>query len=243
MSTTSRKQREIRQREQMLLDVGRRILIDRGFAGLSLDHLAEATEYSRGTVYQHFSTKEDLVTALAVQSNELRIALFGRARHFAGRPRERMLALGVADELFARLRPHYFQSELVVRMANLDERATPARRETLLGYEDQIGKWVRETVQEAVDQGDLQLATAVTPGRIAFAVFSMAIGGHTAMANARLLARFELSSPFEAMHGNMAALLDGFDWKPLSQTWDYEATLHRVLQTVFPEESRQLGPA
>jgi AcrR family transcriptional regulator len=243
MSTASRKQREIRQREQMFLDVGRRILIEKGFAGLSLDHLAEATEYSRGTVYQHFSTKEDLVTAMAVQSNELRIALFGRARDFAGRARERMLALGAADELFARLRPQYFQSELVVRMANLDERATPARRETLLSYEDQIGKWVHEIVQDAVDFGDLHLAAAVTPGHVAFAVFSMVIGGHTAMANARLLARFGLSSPFGTMHVNMMALLDGFDWKPLSRKWDYEATLRRILQCIFPEESRQLGLA
>jgi AcrR family transcriptional regulator len=243
MSTTSRKQREIRQREQMFLDVGRRILIEKGFAGLSLDHLAEATEFSRGTVYQHFSTKEDLVTAMAVESNDFRLELFRRARQFAARARERMLALGLADELFARIRPHYFQSELVIRMANLDQRATTVRRETLLSYEDQIGEWVQEIVQKGVEQGDLQLSAGVTVGRIAFAVFSMAIGGHTAMANARLLTRFELTSPFEAIQKNMSTLLDGFGWKPLTQEWDYAATLRCIRNRVFAEECRQLGLA
>jgi AcrR family transcriptional regulator len=81
-----RKQREIWQREQMFLDVARGTLIESVFAGLSLDRLAEAPEDSRGTVYQHFSTKEDLVTALAVQSNEQRLALFDRARALTRRP-------------------------------------------------------------------------------------------------------------------------------------------------------------
>ncbi len=63
----TRKQREIRQREAYLLDVARKMLMEHGFSGLSMDRLAEATEYSKGTVYQHFSTKEDLVAALAVR--------------------------------------------------------------------------------------------------------------------------------------------------------------------------------
>ena len=70
------------------------MLIEQGYAGLSMDRLAEATEYSKGTIYQHFSTKEDLITALAVESSEQRLALMAKARTFRGRPRERMLALG-----------------------------------------------------------------------------------------------------------------------------------------------------
>ena len=68
MGTLTRKQREIREREQLLLRVARKMLIEQGYSGLSMDQLAEATEYSKGTVYQHFSTKEDLVTALAIES-------------------------------------------------------------------------------------------------------------------------------------------------------------------------------
>ena len=54
------------------------MLISQGYAGLSMDRLAEATEYSKGTVYQHFSTKEDLVMALASQTMEQRVSLFER---------------------------------------------------------------------------------------------------------------------------------------------------------------------
>src|SRR4051812_34099941 len=108
MSTLTRKQREIQQRETLLLDVARTMLMEHGFAGLSMDRLAEATEYSKGTIYQHFSTKEDLVAALAVQSVKYRAELFDRANTLSGHPRERMFAIGVADEMFARLHPQYY---------------------------------------------------------------------------------------------------------------------------------------
>ena len=131
MGTVTRKQREVRQREAALLGIARKMLIEQGYAGLSMDRLAEATEYSKGTIYQHFSTKEDLITALAVESSEQRLALLAKARTFQGRPRERMLALGFADELFVRLHPHYFRSELIIHMAGLESRASSARREAM----------------------------------------------------------------------------------------------------------------
>ena len=59
----------------------------------------------KGPIYQHFSTKEDLVTALASQTMERRTALFARAAKFVGRPRERFMAIGVADELLAGCTP------------------------------------------------------------------------------------------------------------------------------------------
>src|SRR5271165_2360473 len=108
MGTLTRKQREVRQRETALLGIARKMLIEQGYAGLSMDQLAESTEYSKGTIYQHFSTKEDLVTALAIESMERRVELFLRAEQFVGRSRERMLAIGVADEIFSLLETHHY---------------------------------------------------------------------------------------------------------------------------------------
>jgi AcrR family transcriptional regulator len=48
MGTLTRKQREVRQRERALLGIARKMLIEQGYAGLSMDRLAEATEYSKG---------------------------------------------------------------------------------------------------------------------------------------------------------------------------------------------------
>ncbi len=242
MSTATRKQREVQQRELMLLDIGRRMLIEQGFAGLSMDRLAEATEYSKGTIYQHFSTKEDLVMALAAQSIERRFALFDRASRMVGRPRERMTALGVADELFARLHAHYFQSELVIKMANLQNRASPDRLEALNCLDVRCAGVASDLIAEAVVTGDLTLTPPRSAGELMSGLFSLVIGAHTVMLNHHsLLSEWQISSAFQTLGRNIQIFLDGYGMRPLSTEFDYEATRLRVLQEIFPDESRIAG--
>jgi AcrR family transcriptional regulator len=242
MSTLTRKQREIREREQMLLRVARKMLIEQGFANLSMDRLAEATEYSKGTIYQHFSTKEDLVTALAVESCEQRLILFDKARKFDGRPRERMLALGVADELFARLHPHYFQSEQVIRLADLENRASTGRLETLLGQDACCAAWAGEIIGAAVEAGELTLAPGRSVGDVTFAVLSVAIGTHSVMLTLpHLVQELGIAAPFASMRENLHAMLDGLGWRPLRSEWDYAETYRRITREVFADERRRAG--
>lgn len=240
MSALTRKQREVLQREALLLDVARKMLMDLGFSGLSMDRLAEASEYSKGTVYQHFSTKEDLVAALAVQSTEQRRELFLRAREYRGRSRERMFAMGVADELFARLSPQYYQAEMIIRLANLRDRANARRREILLERDRECVEWVREIIQNALDDGDLTLQQSWNPERLALATFSIAIGTQLGLLNDDALFGGEASgSRYCLMRESVNAMLDGFGWRPLYSEGNYAETRLRILETVFPDEWRR----
>ena len=243
MSTLTRKQKEIRQREALLLDVARKMLMEQGFAGLSMDRLAEATEYSKGTVYQHFSTKEDLVAALAVQSIEHRRQLFDRARGYEGRSRERMFAIGVADELFARLHPQYYQAEMVIRLANLQDRADVQRRKLLLERDRECIGWVREIIEQAVVEGDLKLCRSWTPEKLALATFSIAVGTHLGIINYEpLFDSSDLGLPCSLMHESINTMLDGFGWRPLYSEGDYAGIRLKILETVFPDEWRRIEP-
>ena len=225
-----------------LLDVARKMLIDHGFAGLNMDELAKATEYSKGTVYGHFCSKEDLVTALAIQSMEQRLSLFDRASRFAGLPRERMLAIGVADELFVRLHPTYFRSELVIKMADMEARVSPERRETIERLDQQCFSWVLKIIEAAIERGDLSVPPPRKPSDLVFAVFSMAIGTSTIIMNfCPLLEKFQIADPFASYRENAQVLLDGFGWKPLRAEWDYAATYRRIAKEIFPDECQRIG--
>jgi len=241
MSTTTRKQKEIRQREAYLLDVARRMLMEHGFAGLSMDRLAEATEYSKGTVYQHFSTKEDLVAALAVQSIEHRRELFERARGFDGRARERMFAIGVADEVFGRLHPQYYKAEMVIRLANLQDRADVQRRKLLQERDRECARWTREIIEAAVADGDLVLRDPWTPEKLAVAVFAIAVGTHLGLVNSEpLFGGCVMENACSVKREGVNMMLDGFGWRPLYTEWDYGATRVRVMEAIFPEEWRAI---
>src|SRR5580704_16382536 len=122
--TLTRKQREIQGREGRILEVARSMIVHDGYHGLSMDRIAEALEYSKGTIYQHFSCKEEVLMAVVNEALERRLGLFRRAALFRGRSRERLVAIGVAAELFFQLYPDHFQVEHVIRLSSVQEKTS-----------------------------------------------------------------------------------------------------------------------
>jgi AcrR family transcriptional regulator len=80
----SRKDRERPGREELIIDHAQRLLARDGFQDLNLDEVARAVEYSKGTLYLHFESKEDLVLAVATRALRQRADLFERAATFQG---------------------------------------------------------------------------------------------------------------------------------------------------------------
>src|SRR5258707_11868569 len=92
--TAARKERERAAREELMIDHATRLLLKDGYQNLNLDVLAQAIEYSKGTIYLHFSTKEDLALAVSTRVLKERADLFERAAPFQGRTRGRVRAIG-----------------------------------------------------------------------------------------------------------------------------------------------------
>ena len=160
--------------------------------------------------------KEDLVTALALQTMERRTLLFAKAATFKGRPRERFMAIGVADELFGRLHPQYYRSEMIIKLADLEERASAERLATLQQLECSCLADVSAIVESAVAQGDLTLPPSMKPAEIVYAVFTLAIGTQTTLHIFRtILENLAIEDPLASSRNNMQALLDGLGWRPL----------------------------
>jgi AcrR family transcriptional regulator len=202
-----------------------------------MDRLAERAEYSKGTVYQHFSTKEDLLTALALQSLEARCALFAKCRSFRGRPREQFCAILVADELFGALHPHYYRSELIIKMANLEARASVERRLSFHQMERQCIAHVSQIVDDGVAVGDLVLPENMKTGDLVFGIVTVAIGTQTVTLNfLEVMEKLDVVDYRTVARHTFHAMLDGFGWRPLSSDWDYHATFDRIAREVFAHE-------
>jgi len=115
MQAMTRKQREVANRHALFLDIARNVLHEEGFHLLSMERVAECAEYSKGTVYQHFSCKEEMLIQLCITSTTQLLALFQRAAGFDGSHRDRMMAVMHAHDLWATaLAGELPQSELTV---------------------------------------------------------------------------------------------------------------------------------
>ncbi len=239
--TVTRKQREIAQREDLILETARKMLLERGYLGLTMDRIAEEIEYSKGTVYQHFSSKEDLICALAAQTHERRGDLFESASTFLGRPRERIIAAGIAHSLLVALYPTHLQSEQIIHASSIAQKADTERIAALYSGNQRCFNVGVGIVRDAIAQGDLTLAEGMKPEELVFGLWSMTHGGHLLVSSAFDLEGMGIANPPKALRRNIHAVLDGYGWKPLSSEWDYEKTQQRILSEVFSEEARLAG--
>ena len=240
MKTRDRREREFRRREAEFLDLARRLIVEHGFPAFSMDRLADATEYSKGTVYQHFSSKEDLMSALAAASMVRRVELFDKALRFAGGTRERMAAVGVAEELFFRLHPLYYRSELVIKFAALESRVSPERTAELHRLEQTCFAGLLRLAEQATAAGELTLPVPLKPTDVCLGFWALATGLFGAVQSyAPMLATFGVADPVAGFRRTFGGMLDGLGWKPLTIEWDWAGTYRRIEQDVFAEEARR----
>ena len=239
MGGLTRKQRELASREAALLDVARAQLAEGGYLGMSMDRIAEEMEYSKGTIYQHFSCKEEVLIALAIQTGEKRTSMFRRAADLEGSTRERIHGIGTAAELFVLLYPDHFRVEQTIRSASLWEKTSAQRQTVLRKCEIDCMEVVAGVIRDAMTRGDLDLEEHQTAEEVAFSLWSISYGASTIMSSSRPLSELGIADPNGTVRTAMNHMLDGWGWRPTTAEWDYEASRQRILDEVFPAEAAQ----
>lgn len=232
MGTLTRKQREIREREQQILVIARQMLLERGYLGLNMDRIAEAIGYSKGTVYQHFSSKEDLLAALCVQTKRKRAEFIEQGVNLDGRPRERMTAVLLADEMFVAQYPDYSRTEELLYIESIAAKASEGQQQKLHAVEEHCINLIGAIINEAVACGDLSVPDH---GRyqMVFGLWALILGSRSAGKSCETLNALVNKDTIGVLRANSQALLDGWGWRPLSSEWDYENTRRRAATEAF----------
>jgi len=226
--TLGRKEREVREREDMILDVSRKMLAKTGFQGFRLDDLAHAIEYSKGTLYQHFSTKEDLMLAVCTKSLGMRSALFQRVKTFEGSSREKICALGLVDQYFVKHFPEYFDLDQMIKAMSFWDKTSQARRDEHIQVGTSCFQTMFSIVDDAKKNGDLP--KNAKSNEIAFAIVSVTIGSHLTLRNPGMTLVAGIKPSFDVLQRHQHALLDGFGWKPLFSDWDWKKSYKRIVK-------------
>ncbi len=217
----SRKQREMEQREVLILDAAREMLMEHGYLGLRMDHIADKIEYSKGTIYQHFPNKEEIILALANKALLKRAALFSHAATIRSQSRERLAAIGAAAELFVERFPHFFQVEQIIRINSVWEKTSENRQKVMRSCESKCMAIIAGVVRDAVAQGDILLPTNRSPEDIVFGLWSINIGAYTILSSSDSLQEIGITDPVAALRANTNQMLDGYAWQPLSTEVDF----------------------
>jgi AcrR family transcriptional regulator len=216
----TRRQRQFIERENLILDTARGLIREKGFLSLTMSELAEAVEYSVGTLYAHFETKEDLLVALAAQTISQRAVLFEEVQESKRISRDRIYGILVVRLVLAESAPEIFDIERLAASPSIWKRATKQRYEAMVAAEQRGSLIVSRIIEDAMSAGDID-AKDVTTADIIFGLWSLTIGFHRLTLSFDDLAQVGVSNVEEAVKSNYCLLLDSYGWQPL-QDWDQE---------------------
>lgn len=241
MPVISRKQKEIADRHAVFLDVALEIFVSDGYQQFNMNKIAEMAEYSKGTVYQHFHCKEEVLIQLCNQGMVDLSQLFKQAKQFEGSHRERMLAIFLAQDLYHKLNP---KKQDLMQTLCADGIREKVSEKSLLRHQSLeaglIGQ-VAAVVQDALKSGDLPPLQHFDPYELVFGLWSLGHGGQVLLSFNLPLEKLGIKNAQNALLSTMFAILDGLNWRPLTSEFDYHNARTRICEAVFAEELQQLG--
>lgn len=237
----SKKQQAIADREQELLQIAHHLVEAEGYANLTMDKLTAASPYSKGTIYNHFSSKEDVITALCNAALRQEISLFKKAELFNGSSREKALALHQAYLLSAKMQPILFNCVLTAKSPWVQEKSSIVRLTTQQELEKEISGMVDLLLQQAIEANELQPKAGATVDLMAFANWAISFGGIALLSSASETYSIERLQGAHPFLFNLNCMLDGMNWLPLSTEWDYCQSWLRIEKEIFSAEQQQLA--
>lgn len=111
---TERRERERARRHQLIITAARELAEAEGWEAVTTRRLAERVEYSQPVLYSHFSGKDAIVRAVAIDGFGELTAHLRRARPADSRPRQALHAVCRAYLDFADERPALYQAMFVM---------------------------------------------------------------------------------------------------------------------------------
>ncbi|HOD52371.1 MAG TPA: TetR/AcrR family transcriptional regulator [Candidatus Hydrogenedentes bacterium] len=239
MAQWSSWQTEIRQREESILSAARAVLLERGYFGLTMERVASVSACPKGTMYQHFGCKEDLLVALAVACAGARLEMMERAAAHSCPSRERVVALGEAVALYTRLNPDGSRI-MHMTVGPIREKASPQRLSELVHLEEREVALLHRILQDAVREGNLTPQDDSVLKEMAFGIWALVDGAFTLIERNSPREVLGIDNPFSNLFRVFSVLADGYGWRPLFHELDWEESLARARKEVFPEEAQRL---
>ena len=241
MNTMSRKQREWLEREQLILNTAKSILQNEGLANLTMDRVAAEIEYSKGTVYNHFKNKEEIITGISCRCMSNLVELFSRAKNYSGTSRERIAAVGIAHSLYALLNPAEVQNMQIIKSQAVRDKISDEKRNEIVELEQQVTGVVVEVVMDAFNAGDIPADEKFIPDGIVFGLWTMGYGTNLLHLSGIDFDELGMKQPLDMMWVNSNKLLDSYNWKPLSTEFDVNKSREKICAELFQPELQQLN--
>lgn len=153
MRTAQRKALEVAEREQRLLRAALDVVARDGLHNLTLARLATETSYSKGTIYNHFTCREDLLVALSTDSAKRQLRYYQAIADMPWDGVRALYGLMLAYMRHAETAPELFESSIAALANEVGSLASPERLERRDVIDRQMGQVIGAVVERTKRDG------------------------------------------------------------------------------------------
>lgn len=120
MGTTERRERDKLRRKNEIIDAAEKIFFSKGLAQSTMDDVAAEAEYSKGTLYLYFKSKEELYLAINERGLQIMESVFRKAISKQKKGLDKVRAIGNAYFSFSQKHADYFNAMLYYESRDID---------------------------------------------------------------------------------------------------------------------------
>ncbi|MEH6811648.1 MAG: TetR/AcrR family transcriptional regulator, partial [Motiliproteus sp.] len=228
-------------REHEIIEAALSILEEIDVSQLTMDKVVERVPYSKGTVYSHFSCKEDLISGIGNYALRTMIGLFSRATEHQGSSRDRYLGMTFAYLIWSLLKPTLFHTALCGKSPSVVGKTSPERIKEHEALEQKLMGILHKLIDGGMADGSFVLPPHMNKQQVSFVGWANSFGSIMLLADDLNTCAGRYGLYLEREYFNAINIfLDGLNWKPLSSEYDYRVMIKQFLEERFADELAEL---
>jgi len=212
----SRKEHLRLEREELILRVALSLLKESGLNGLTMQAIANLTEYSKGTIYQHFTCKEDVLAKLVIHCGQRLIALIDLALDNSEGLRHKVVMVSWAFFINAELESETAGLVSMVKSPEFQTKISESQQKAISVIDQSI---LSRVIGLFTQQSDIS-ADKVKVG--AFGWWAMKWGVQDVLVNDWEMSRLGFDDPKRYFFESLHVFLDGLGVQRDSISHDFE---------------------
>ena len=140
------------QREAAIIQSALSLYMEKGFLDLKMSEVAKAAGFSMGTVYSHFSSKEDLLLGCAITMARMTETVFQQTLASSVSAMEQLLTLKIAIWICDARDPHRYFLRQLAMTPDIWQRASAARVHELNDIYYALSEMVADLIRKMIQQ-------------------------------------------------------------------------------------------
>ena len=135
-----------------VMETAQQLFLDGSYADVTMDQIAAGADVTKGALYHHYSSKEDLYLAMMISDLKEKKALFSTAVGLKGSCQERLRNL---TEAFLMLPP---KKRLLIKLVrrNINTLGIPTRNQLINAYQEALPNQVQSIIEDGIASKELK---------------------------------------------------------------------------------------